>query len=363
MTYAGQLDSLRAIAVAMVAWHHWYPQWSFGLPLDSGVQLFFVLSGFLITGILLDAHRSNSVLAGTKVGVNILTSFYARRFLRIFPLYYLALALALLLDLKYIDVDFWWHVFYLSNYRFLLEDRWGGAASHFWSLAVEEQFYIFWPLLLLLVPAGRLRLFFSAIIVFGIVFRGVGVWFFPSVSHWNIATPANMVALGFGALLAHFVRDRVLNDRVDGRFLLRALGFGLVVYVLLVHAPRSSALISVAEHVFLCVIFGVVIICAFRGVGGVGGLLLSYAPLRYLGRISYGLYVFHNFAPVIWQKTGGAIWIAEAGLGRFAGLCAITLGLSVVSWHLMEKPLNDLKRFFPYPSSPARDPGATAPAR
>src|SRR5882757_1220817 len=133
--YLCQLDGLRALSVAAVAWSHWRASW---LPKtyipwgELGVATFFVISGFLITGILLD-HRTD----GSRPLV--LRQFYARRFLRIFPLFYAALIVALLLRADGMSETWHWHASYLSNIYFYLLG-WHGQMSHFWSLAVEEQF-------------------------------------------------------------------------------------------------------------------------------------------------------------------------------------------------------------------------------
>jgi len=147
-----QLDGLRAIAVTFVLIHHWIsPRLGFGI---IGVQLFFVLSGFLITGILLRERRG--VESGRQsIGFSV-RQFYARRFLRIFPLYYACLALFVVLDRFEIRKSLVWFACYLSNVFFFLKGEFGGPFSHFWSLAVEEQFYLFWPWIVLLAPRKRL---------------------------------------------------------------------------------------------------------------------------------------------------------------------------------------------------------------
>ena len=138
-----RFDGLRALAVLAVIQHH------FGIkavndvlaPGGPAVQLFFVLSGYLITGILLDAREQADRGAA-------LTTFYIRRALRIFPAYYVALTLAASLNVNVYDA--WpWHAAYLSNVRIALDGKWPGPVSHFWSLSVEEQFYLLWPMIVL----------------------------------------------------------------------------------------------------------------------------------------------------------------------------------------------------------------------
>src|SRR5262249_6679914 len=139
LRYMPQLDSLRAVAVGLVLlYHFWRPARQsvhFG---GIGVRLFFVLSGFLITGILLQS-RTLVDRGETEARVAI-RHFYIRRFLRIFPLYYFALAVACLGNVYDARAGIVWHVSYLSNVYFFLENaaqpgRWGGSVAHLWSLA------------------------------------------------------------------------------------------------------------------------------------------------------------------------------------------------------------------------------------
>ena len=134
-----QLDGLRTLAVAAVIWSHWVPPYQFGFEWGvMGVNLFFVLSGFLITGILLDS-RAGAVRPGDRWFA--IRQFYTRRVLRIFPLFYMTLALLVLVNVRPVRQTFLWHVCYLSNVYFFRQGAWIGQISHFWSLAVEEQFY------------------------------------------------------------------------------------------------------------------------------------------------------------------------------------------------------------------------------
>src|SRR5580698_6867484 len=159
-----QLDSVRGLAVLLVLVHNTdiYPSLHLGLITNagwSGVDLFFVLSGFLITGILID----------TKEAQNYFSSFYARRMLRIFPLYYAVLTLLVIVALHPTQI---YYYLYLSNWLILLKDGWQpNVAGHFWSLAVEEQFYLIWPLCVWLLPK-RYRLRFTlAGCVFALMLR------------------------------------------------------------------------------------------------------------------------------------------------------------------------------------------------
>ena len=121
---------------------------------SNGVNLFFVISGFLITEIFLKCKKE--VENGQSIRLT-LRQFYARRFLRIFPLYYLVISLSFLFNFSDVWHELWWYLTYTVNYYGLVTGKWIGL-PHFWTLALEEQFYLLWPLVILLVPRRCLLL-------------------------------------------------------------------------------------------------------------------------------------------------------------------------------------------------------------
>jgi peptidoglycan/LPS O-acetylase OafA/YrhL len=201
--YKPQLDGLRAIAVMFVFLHHW-TQLGFDLGI-IGVQLFFVLSGFLITGILLDLRQS--VDSGSQTVGFSLRHFYVRRFLRILPLYYFCLLFFVCLDRFSIRETIVWHSLFLSNVLFFLQGEFHGPFSHFWTLAVEEQFYIFWPWVVLLLPLRFLPRVLVLLIVLSLVVRAA-LFFGGHVRFAQHSTLvfANFDTLGLGALAGCFAR-------------------------------------------------------------------------------------------------------------------------------------------------------------
>jgi len=152
------LDGLRGLAILGVFANH------FGTFPGSqacgwlGICLFFVLSGFLITGILL-GQREAIALSGSTLWQS-LAKFWVRRALRIFPLYYLALALILYFDVPTARDDAWWLVTYTHNFQVSLEG-WTGIYGHFWTLCVEEQFYLIWPIAALAMPLRWMKRSYS----------------------------------------------------------------------------------------------------------------------------------------------------------------------------------------------------------
>jgi peptidoglycan/LPS O-acetylase OafA/YrhL len=156
-----QIDSLRAIAVTMVFLYHWLPSvvlfqdWHLG---SLGVSVFFVLSGFLITKILLT--EKEKIDNNKQTLANAFKLFYTRRTLRIFPIYYLLLLFLFALNFQEVRSEILWHVTYSSNVLYYLNGNFSNGLSHLWSLCVEGQFYLVWPILLFLVPFKHLKIFF-----------------------------------------------------------------------------------------------------------------------------------------------------------------------------------------------------------
>jgi peptidoglycan/LPS O-acetylase OafA/YrhL len=183
------LDGLRGVAIIAVIIYHNFP---YGNSLFGwlGVDLFFVLSGFLITGILM-----KSVQQETKKGF--LKNFYIRRILRIFPLYYLFLFVFLFLfptlgilknEVLEYQEDKWWFIFYLQNWLFTNNIPENSLfLNHFWSLGVEEQYYMLWPLIILLVrKPKRLIGILVGLLILLFIFRSI-VWN-ANFSNFNYTT-------------------------------------------------------------------------------------------------------------------------------------------------------------------------------
>lgn len=340
-THMPQIDGLRAIAALLVVYAHWLPlRFRAGFPVGGmGVHLFFVISGFLITGILLRCRG----LAPTGFS---LRAFYVRRALRILPLYYLVLAVTLVLDVAGVREMFGWHVSYLSNFYFFLRGDWNGYTSHFWTLAVEEQFYLCWPLLMLLLPENRLALATGLLI-------GVGV-----ASHFllPILLPTNPLvltlpsfafpALGSGALLALAAAGKV-------RPFVSLCAFGVPAFVLfqvLRFLGLNASITRPARDLAFVVVATWLVGTAATGFRGPVGRFLSWSPLTYIGRISYGIYLLHHLATPTIEAVGQwlqAEWLLHGPL-KYAARAALTVGTASLSWACFEGPLNRLKERFPY---------------
>ena len=305
---------------------HFIPWMDRYAPLGSmGVRLFFVLSGFLITRILL-ASRDRPL--GAALG-----TFYFRRVLRIFPLFYFALFAAAWLNISVVRATLPWHLAYLSNVYFYLQGSWQGAVSHFWSLAVEEQFYLVWPWLILCLPRRRVMWIIAAMIPLAPLVRVMSGH--PMVSVLPISC---LDSLGLGALLAHQESKQGIVQTglwvgaplLVGALILRYLGIG-------------------EEYQDVATDFGVSLVAvwlvgsAATGFTGIAGAIMEWPPLRYLGTISYGVYVYHGFMPYLLGRVIGGSVVSLGWLSRFVILSAATVAIASASWYLFEKPILSLK--------------------
>lgn len=349
-----QLDALRAIAALSVLFAHfvWYPpRWLTIIPWAAfGVQLFFVLSGFLITGILLDGRKQ--VEAGGSL-FWMLRQFYIRRFLRIFPLYYAVILAGRIAEWPGFTRTFGWNLAYLTNFYIVSKAGWIGAASYLWTLSVEEQFYLVWPWIVLFLPKRRLLPTFVGVVIFAIVYRVITIaWFGPWL---NLAPFGSLDCFGAGALLA-LAQRRDEEGKPQLRRTVCTIGLCLGAPLLILafgwgwHFPlrpdqQAWNIMSLA----LTLLFTPLISHAAQGFTGVTGFFFMRRSIQYIGRISYGIYIYH--LPVQWMITSKASgWLN--GLPWFippsAVLLVATIALAALSWHFFESPINRLKRRFPY---------------
>lgn len=383
-----QLDAVRGLAILLVLLFH-FSRYGHGLPpatnlIDRmfevltragwvGVDLFFVLSGFLITGILYDSKRS----------VHYFRNFYARRVLRIFPLYYGTLVVFLLVLPRLVlsseaigahQGDAVWYWTYLSNVR-IAKDGWQGFDSlgHFWSLAVEEQFYVVWPVVILFFSRSNLIRICSWCIGGALLARvALNLAGYQTAAY--VLTPARIDTLALGALLALTARGPAglthiarWAQPVAGLLALLLCAMALWRRGLEPHDP----VISTVGHTLLACLFALVLVCALTSPRRQFlGRLFSSSLLRFLGQYSYALYVFHHpilflrpgLLPLDWVPTVfGSLLLKK--LVFISSATGVSIVLALISWHLYEKQFFKLKRFFPYqPSETAGAAGRAATA-
>lgn len=335
-----QLDGLRAFAVAGVVIHHYGPNLPYSNLGASGVILFFVLSGFLITGILLQGRR---IVAGGEPRLLVTRQFYARRFLRIFPIFYLIIAVNLVIGGAHFRHTAWWHALYLSNFYFAKLGHWEGLVAHFWSLAVEEQFYLVWPWAILFLPKRALIPFTASVILAGVGYRLAATVAGLNEIACNNLPFAQFDSLGTGALLAMCMNnDYVRWERVRG-FVPALIALG-VISIVVAYIPVSAHV--VLRGTFLQVgfesLFVLLVAASAIGFKGWIGRVLTQPFLAYVGTISYGIYVYHNFVPSYLYR----LHVPSALVIPLSPL--VCLAIAAISFRFYERPINNLKRYFPY---------------
>jgi peptidoglycan/LPS O-acetylase OafA/YrhL len=347
------LDGLRGGAILMVLIAHSVPRVPrttvpavvFNAAVHSGVfgvDLFFVLSGFLITGILLDSKESPRYFR----------SFYVRRALRLFPVYYtflfvLAIVLPALGGLLQIPVpryggNWWWYVSYFSNWK--PQYDLDGPLGQFWSLALEEQFYLLWPTTVYLLSRRVLAWTCIGLCAVAIVTRmaadALAISFYA-------ATPCRFDALALGALAALAIRDDSWRQRLVVHARKAGLLFGLVLEISILQDWRNPwNLISATPAV---VVFGLIVFAAADSDGPIAKFF-AHPFLRRYGRYSYCIYVIHllilnSASQIATQIAGGPPRGLQFAVAVLCSLIAnvIIYNIARVSWRCLEEPILRLK--------------------
>jgi peptidoglycan/LPS O-acetylase OafA/YrhL len=352
------LDGIRGLAILQVLiWHysHWwqpklgsFPSYILrSLSLTwSGVDLFFVLSGFLIGGILLDNRASSNYF-----GV-----FYIRRFCRIVPIYILLLLLGWFLKgLGVIDqqrngelISPFWYLTFTQNFWMAFHSSWDFWLGQTWSLAVEEQFYLLLPLTIWLVSPRKLPIGLIMAIVAALLLRSIA-WLTISptrawiINHVSLAT--RMDALALGVLSAYAVRDKIINKWLREHLWLLYVCFAGLIGVTGIIIVRGWGLgtpfMVTVGFTFLATLYACLLLIAVLEQRGPVKSVLNASPLRHLGIWAYCLYLIHALIPYyVFRIFGrdtrlGGIF----DLALFAVALAIVLVTAHLSWRYFEKPL------------------------
>ncbi len=348
--YAG-LDGLRGLASFAVVIHH-----SLILGTDIGglsVFLFFILSGFLITGIL---HRSREKIEAGRATIGAsLVDFWIRRALRIFPAYYLWLAVFVVLDVVFrkgeIVPELGWYLLYVQNFLLgFVTYRWGDF-THVWSLAVEQQYYVFFAPLVVLVP----KRWHSVLMVVTIVLCLATIQALQSHGYEMITlytSPANgFVFMAAGALLTLERARTPAWMGGMGVFLVAVLVIVALACYPIAERTLGFKLPYVGLQVLSVVSLSLVMIHVLNTPDGAVTRVLETRPFKYLGLISYGLYVIHLPVGVfmeLWLPLEA--WSHASGLPKnvidFVVMSVLSIGLASASYFWFEAKFLALKDKF-----------------
>jgi peptidoglycan/LPS O-acetylase OafA/YrhL len=341
--YYPALDGLRGLAILLVVVYH-----NFGF-IDVfffgwlGVDLFFVLSGFLITDILLQT-------TGHK---NYLRNFYLRRILRIFPLYYLCLILflfviprlPLVFDIKYYTDNQVWLWTYLQNWLYIFKDPGQtNTLNHLWSLAVEEQFYLVWPLVILLVKKPKYLLILISLLLIGVL--GLRLWIWNNqvvdLAYFNLYTFTRIDGICIGCMIA-------LLQRINPGFLKKYTAVIVLFFAAANFAfffiNRSNQFsfpyLALVGYTTFAMLFGLLVNEAVTGNTKLINLLFNIPLLKFFGRISYGFYMLHwplflLLSP--WLYTWAQDFVSGPLLPVMVAVIAtlVAIGVSWISYRYFE---------------------------
>jgi peptidoglycan/LPS O-acetylase OafA/YrhL len=373
-----QLDGLRAIAVGLVLVQHYgrSNRWMDAIgPGGLGVALFFVLSGFLLTGILLDARPPPDAPLWPTLRV-----FYARRFVRILPLYYLVLAVTAALDVGPARRALGYNLAYLSNLYFACRGAWDGPISPLWSLSLEEQFYLAWPVAVLWLSRAtisrstaqglaRFTTFALALGLAGPLFRLVFLWSFGANPFALLLPFGYTDQLALGGALAALTRNPARGTAVRALDLAGLFVAGPLLFATMAlptpsaMSPAWVALWALRPTLVALLSLSLVLRASRSGRGPLASLLES-RPLAHVGKVSYGVYLLHPYVhyaayglcavPGLRWSRPLLDWLRADAWRWFPVGCATAVLAASVSYALFERPLSALKGRFAYPS-PGRE--------
>ncbi|MEO8564229.1 MAG: acyltransferase [bacterium] len=337
---SSQLDALRALGLAGVIFQHTMNPKN-ALLADwpaLALTMFFVLSGFLITGLLLDARSRAEARSISRAGV--LKRFYIRRFLRIFPVYYGVVFIALLMG----EPETRGYLNYLLSYttNFLLANVGHNLPpiTPFWSLAVEEHFYIFWPFIALFASRRMMWTSATLMVVISVASRGIASFNGANYTQATMPTYASLDGIAIGCMLAIAYRDMTAEAREP--WIKRAVVFGGAVVLI-----RMAMMIDGGYNDWVNTIhafpFALVTVWLIdRGSRGVLPTFLNSRVLGGMGITTYTGYIVHRYVMHFLGYDG------ERGLHVFFPVLLVTYVIAAVSWVCIEGPINSLKRFWPY---------------
>lgn len=361
--YLVQLDGLRFIAVTLVMIDHWLGE-AVRLPLGYfGVNLFFVLSGFLITRILITSKQHDQQLGRSHS--HSLKAFYIRRSIRIFPIYYITIFALAVVGFPAVRENLGWLLTYTTNIWIVVHQTWLGAIDHLWSLAVEEQYYIFFPFMIFFIPNRYFLPMLFGMIGFSFLLR---VILFATNAPWMaqfVLMPTCLDAFGMGGIMAYMMiyqRERFNKLMANNWFLIGSLLlYGLNLYLMKTMEPARNVVTDITDRFVTSLFCFFLIGRAIIGFGQPAKWLLENRFSNYLGQISYGLYLFHNLVfnyyhtqpnyPTlrVWNKAASLIPALQDALPlKILYFYALTVAAAALSWHLIEKPINNLKERFTY---------------
>lgn len=359
MKYVKGFDTIRAIAVLSVIIGHWGPSFKPGSAGDTivsssiqdgrfGVILFFVLSGYLITSILLNEKIKNT----EGKHFTIIKNFFVRRALRIFPIYYLIVFIYYLINDPFVRQ----HIGYFLTYTSNLPPYWTDTPnilSHTWSLSVEEQFYLMWPWLIILINKKYLKYIFFIAIIIGLASKYYVLYVLHH--HYPILVFNCFDSFGLGGLYAWIRLDKEKCRKFERGFV---VVFPILLFISWKISHVDGAPIFVMYDRFLDSIIGLAMIMFVlkNKTEWVRKYILENRALNFIGKISYGIYLYHftfsaSFENMLFKLATKVPFLSPVLLNPVIDYSLKFGSLILVCWlsfRLIEQPVMRLKKRFEY---------------
>lgn len=364
IVYFRNLDILRFLAAFMIVIAHTYEGWKgwFGFPsfmcsnnsnapsllgklleqfimnLGVGVDVFFLISGFLITYLLIKEKE--------ETGTIHLINFYIRRTLRIWPIYFLIIAITpfLIKITQSPEPDYLSNILFIGNFSMIKSGVWSFPFAHFWSICIEEHFYLIWPFIVLYFPTKRLPVIFFFVIFLSVIYRGY-ISSIPSENQWmqlylNSLCRFDVLAIGAFFGYVHYFKPIKFNPEPAIRFML------YVLFILIMCLDPIVLYDNLFLATFKKYFYSIFFVFSMGNYLFNPNALLNFKKknfIHYLGKVSYGIYMFHNIIiPLVIQFI-----ILRYHLSNFYLYTLITYAISIVIpiiiFELFEKQILKLK--------------------
>ena len=324
-----------------VMWHHWAPKaWRGPFPFEIGLFFFLTLTGFLITRILLRERMlgdSTSLPWRTKTYIH----FLKRRMVRILTPCYVAMIFAIVVGAPDIQHYSWLYFAHLSNFHMAYLDAWPSGTAHYWTLAIQMQFYLIWPLVVFFTPKKAMLSVFLIFTAIAPISRMVLARHFPEIHHSEAISTSSLDYFAIGSLLALAIeRGMTVGDTRMKWGGLIALGGYLILYISS-EAGRPIAGFCLIQQTLLSIAFVGLISSTLSGLKGLLGRILENPFIQHTGRLSYGLYLFHTPVPLflgwvlpwLWHPFFNGPWLVV----RLLVFALTSWGLACLCWKYLER--------------------------
>ena len=321
-------------------WLHWAPAaWREHFPFEIGLFFFLTLTGFLITRILL-RERVSRESGGGKWRAKAYLQFQKRRMTRIIAPCYAAMLFAILVGAP--DIRQHWPAYFVhgSNFHMAFMEGWPSGTAHYWTLAIQVQFYLLWPLVIFLTPRKLLAAVFFGCVALAPISRMILARHFPEIHHSEMITPTALDYFAIGALLALAIEHgmKIGDKRLNLAALLAFVGYTALYVFNEMGRPISG--FCYIQQTLVSVVFAGLISATLAGFGGFRRRILNHPAVQHIGRLSFGLYLFHTPVPLLlglvlpwlWHPFFSGFW----QILRMGVFGLTSWGLAWLCWRYLE---------------------------